>query len=662
MAKGKVALADPEIIRARRLPVGAEVQPGAGVHFRVWAPRRKRVFVVLEGAPERESGAGNSSFELARENDEGYFSALVEPAGAGTLYRFRLDSEGMLFPDPASRFQPDGPHGPSRVVDPDVFKWTDRKWKGVGSRGQVVYEMHIGTFTRDGQWNSAAGELEELRRIGITVIEIMPVAEFPGRFGWGYDGVDLFAPCRLYGEPDDFRRFVDRAHAAGLGVILDVVYNHLGPDGNFLPQFSESYFSEKRHTDWGAAINFDGPGAGPVREFFIANAGYWMDEYHLDGLRIDATQNIYDDSEDHILSVITRTVRESAKGRMTFVVGENEPQDVRLIRPPEEGGFGLDAVWNDDFHHSAMVSLTGYNEAYYTDYLGNPQEFVSMAKRGFLYQGQRYKWQKKRRGTPTYGRAPFQFINFIQNHDQVANSGHGLRAHFLTSPGQYRAMTALLLLSPGTPMLLQGQEFAASNPFFYFANHKEEISRAILEGRAQFLAQFRSLAQPDMRAKLPDPGNPETFVSSKLNLAERVEHAPIYQLHQDLLRLRHDDPVFGAQEPGGVDGAVLGNSAFVLRFFGLGGDDRLLVVNFGVNLNLDPAPEPLLAPPAEREWDILWSSEDPQYGGTGTAPLDTWENWMIPGHAAVALIPSPKRSLSNEQDDTQHTLESSEQQ
>ncbi len=578
----------------------------------------------------------------------------------GMVYRYRLDGGEMLYPDPVSRFQPDGPHGSSRVVNPGSFAWTDQAWKGVPARGQVIYEMHIGTFTRGGRWNSAAEELEELCRLGITVLEVMPVADFPGRFGWGYDGVNLFAPCRLYGEPDDFRCFVDQAHQVGLGVVLDVVYNHLGPDGNYLRQFSEYYFSPDRRTDWGDAVNFDGPESGPVREYFISNAGYWIDEFHLDGLRLDATQNMYDDSEDHILDAVTRKVRETAGKRTTFVIAENEPQDVRLIRSREEKGYGIDAVWNDDFHHSAMVSLTGYNEAYYTDYLGSPQEFVSMARRGFLYQGQRYKWQKKRRGTPTYGISLFRFINFIQNHDQVANSGQGLRVHFLTSPGQYRAMTALLLLVPETPMLFQGQEFAASSPFFYFANHKEEIDRTVHEGRVRFLSQFRSLAQPEMRAKLPDPGDPETFVKSKLDLSERDLHASIYALHRDLLHLRRNDPVFSAQQPDGVDGAVLGANALVLRFCGSPGDDRLLVINFGINLNLDPAPEPLLAPPQEMEWDILWSSEDPRYGGAGTAPLDTWQNWMIPGHAAVALIPRPNRSVLHEQDNAQHTMEPAE--
>ena len=264
-------------------------------------------------------------------------------------------------------------------------------------RAQIVYEMHVGTFTREGTWMSAQAELAELAELGISLIEVMPIADFPGRFGWGYDGVNLFAPTRLYGTPDDFRRFVDRAHALNIGVILDVVYNHFGPDGNYLKEFSADYFTRRHRTDWGEAINFDGENSGPVREFVLENARYWIDEFHLDGLRLDATQNIYDSSDDHILRAVTRCVRETAGDRATVVVAENESQEVQLVHPEKAGGFGIGALWNDDFHHSAMVALTGHNEAYYTDYLGQPQEFISAVKYGYLYQGQWYKWQKKRR-------------------------------------------------------------------------------------------------------------------------------------------------------------------------------------------------------------------------------------------------------------------------
>ncbi len=614
---------------ARRLPIGAEATPG-GVHFRVWAPQRKRVEVVFEGGP--------TSATLTSEGN-GYFSGDVPSLGPGTLYRFRLDDDPTPYPDPASRFQPQGPHGPSEVVDPDAFAWTDTAWRGAGLHGQVIYEMHIGTFTKEGTYAAAARELKELADLGVTVLEVMPVADFTGRFGWGYDGVNLFAPTRLYGRPNDFRRFVDQAHAAGLGVILDVVYNHFGPEGNYMAKFAPDYFSTKYKTDWGQAIHFDGPDAGPVREYFIANAGYWVDEYHIDGLRLDATQQIYDASADHILAAVGRRVREAACGRATLIVAENEPQETRLVRPLEKGGYGLDALWNDDYHHSAYVALTGRNEAYYTDYFGFPQEFISAVKYGYIYQGQRYAWQKKRRGTPALDLPARHFVTFLENHDQVANSSNGTRTHLLTDRGRHRALTALTLLAPGTPMLFQGQEFAASNPFLYFADHPEELAKLVRKGRAEELKQFRSMVAFEEEAQLDDPADPRTFEKCKLDFSERQSHAEVYALHRDLLKLRREDPVFRAQKPRGVDGAVLAAETFVLRFFGDDGDDRLLLINLGRDLHLDPAPEPLLAPPENKIWNVLWASEHARYGGIGARPPDTEENWRIPGHAAIVLAP-----------------------
>jgi maltooligosyltrehalose trehalohydrolase len=596
------------------------------------------VEVVLEGGPGHTPGVEPGAIVLESE-EGGYFSAMVAEAGPGTRYRYRLDGGATLYADPASRFQPDGPHGPSQVIDPGAFQWHDHHWPGVPLEGQVIYEMHLGTFTPEGTWEAASRELPALAELGITVLEIMPIADFPGHFGWGYDGVNLFAPTRLYGPPDSCRHFIDRAHALGMGVILDVVYNHLGPEGNVLAHFSPEYFTDRYSTDWGAAINYDDAHAGPVREFFLANAGYWIAEFHFDGLRLDATQNIYDTSADHILAAIGRQVRQAARGRTTLLVGENEPQHTRLVRPPAQGGYGLDALWNDDFHHSAMVAMTGRNEAYYTDTLGTPQEFISALKYGYLYQGQYYTWQHKRRGTPGLDLPPAAFVTFLQNHDQIANSGLGLRCHTLTSPGRYKALTALLLLGPGTPMLFQGQEFAASSPFFYFADFASELALLTRQGRATSLSQFPSLAQPEMQTSLIDPVDPETFARSKLDLSERERHASMYALHRDVLRLRREDPAFRAQRRGGMDGAVLAPEAFVLRFFGTPHPDRLLVVNLGRDLDLTPAPEPLLAPPEGMRWEILWSSEDPRYGGSGTAPLEDEEGWHMPGHAAFVLRP-----------------------
>lgn len=631
------------LTQTRRLPIGAEITTD-GVHFRLWAPKAKTVEVILEGSSS-QSFEKPLAFKLQAE-EEGYFSALVKEALAGTLYRFRLDNEDYLYPDPASRFQPKGPHGPSQVIDHLKFKWNDEHWKGVALEGRVLYEMHIGTFTHQGTWESARRELLELADLGITIIEMMPVNEFPGQFGWGYDGVNLFAPSHLYGDPDDLRNFIDHAHSLGIAVILDVVYNHLGPDGNYLRAFADHYFTHRYTTEWGDAINFDGPDSEKVREFFIINAGYWIDEFHFDGLRLDATQNIYDTSTPHILLQINGQVRKMAPHRQTYIVAENELQQTELVQPIEEGGFGLDALWNDDFHHSALVRLTGHNECYYTDYSGAPQEFISSIKYGYLYQGQWYLWQKKCRGTSSLHLNPAAFINFTQNHDQIANSAHGLRLQFLTDPGNYRAMSALMLLAPGTPMLFQGQEFASSSPFYYFADHVPELAELVFKGRREYFKQFPSIATAEIQARLPHPANIETFNKCKLNFLERELHSKEYALYRDLLRVRRNDTVFSVPRLGGVDGAILNQDAFILRYFGDHQDDqRLLIINFGVDYLLTPAPEPLLAPPYGTQWDILWSSEDVRYGGGGTPPLSTNQNWQVSGHSAIVLIPKREEMI-----------------
>ena len=591
-----------------------------------------------------DAGGGAVPYELDREGN-GYFSGIILDAAPDMLYRYRLDRKNS-YPDPASRFQPDGPHGPSQIIDPGEFGWTDGNWRGIQLPGQIVYEMHIGTFTREGTWNAATLELEKLAQLGVTALEIMPVADFGGTFGWGYDGVDLYAPTRLYGMPDDFRRFVDCAHKLGLAVLLDVVYNHFGPDGAYFKDFSDDYFTDRYENEWGMAINFDGKNSAPVREFITANAAYWIAEFHIDGLRLDATQQILDSTSPHVLSEITQSARQAAPGRAIIIVAENEPQHIKLLRPIEQGGYGMDGLWNDDFHHSALVAVTGRNEAYYTDYHGTPQELVSALKWGYLYQGQRYSWQKQRRGTPAFGVSPAAFITYIQNHDQVANSGWGLRLHQLTSPGRCRAITALLLLARATPMLFQGEEFASSSPFLFFADHRPELAKAVRKGRAEFLTQFRTLATPEMQRLVPDPADRATFERCKLDLNEREAHSEAYALHCDLLRLRREDSVFQSQ--GSFDGAVLGSEAFLLRFFDAENGDRLLLVNLGLDLHLCIAPEPLLAPPERKRWDILWSSESPKYGGAGTAALETEDGWRIPGHAAVVLIPETEKSNLHE--------------
>jgi maltooligosyltrehalose trehalohydrolase len=614
----------------RRLPIGAEYQGDGRTHVRVWAPAVDRVAIVVGGA---------ASFDLTAEAD-GYFSGVVS-AKPGDRYQFRLGADDRLYPDPASRFQPEGPHGPSGIVDPASFAWTDAHWPGVTIAGQVAYEIHVGTFTKEGTFAAAAREFPHLAALGITIVEVMPIAEFEGRFGWGYDGVDLFAPYHHYGTPDDFRRFVDAAHGAGLAVILDVVYNHLGPVGNYLRAFSTSYFTDRYENEWGDAINFDGPDAGPVRELFVSNAGYWIDEFHLDGLRLDATQQIFDASPEHVIAAIGRRAREAAGRRSIVIVAENEPQDTRLVRPLDEGGYGLDALWNDDMHHSAMVAITGRAEAYYCDTFGDPQELVSAAKYGYLFQGQYYHWQRQPRGRPAWGLPPSAFVTFLQNHDQVANSARGLRGHRLTSAAKWRAITTYLLLSPGTPMLFQGQEMSSSSPFLYFVDFEGDLAEAVRQGRGEFLSQFPSVADFIAKRGIDNPADAATFERCKLDWRERETNTHAYALHRDLLRLRAESAAFSLAH---VDGCVLSSSAFALRYFTPGHtDDRVVVVNLGRDLKRRSFPEPLLAPPDDRDWILEWSSENPAYGGVGTP--DPWPDhrWHIAAECALVLAPGARR-------------------
>jgi maltooligosyltrehalose trehalohydrolase len=505
----------------------------------------------------------------------------------------------------------------------------------------VVYELHVGTFTREGTWRAAGRWLRYLAEVGITTLELMPIGDFAGRHNWGYDGVNLFAPCRRYGTPDDLRRFVDRAHAAGLAVILDVVYNHFGPAGNQLYAWSPAYRTDQRN-EWGDTLNFDGEGSAAVREFVIANAGYWIDEFHLDGLRIDATQAILDRSPEHVLAAITRRAREAGAGRHIFVVGENEPQDSALLHPP----IGLDALWNDDFHHTARVALTGVIEGYLHDYRGTPQELVSTIKRGFLYQGQLYPWQHNPRGRSTRGVLRNRLVHFLENHDQVANLGFGERLAALSDPATLRALTAVLLLAPALPLLFQGQEHGSTQPWLYFVDHEDGLREAIRTGRADFVAQFPRLATAEAQAALPDPCAEDTFRRCVLDPRDRRLDHPQVALHRDLLRLRRDDPAFTDPRPEALDGAVLSEHAFVLRYFQ---DDprrdRLVLVNLGPTFARPVTPEPLLAPPADTGWRAVWSSEDPRYGGHGTPPPFDRTRLAIPARAAVVLVPDPDASL-----------------
>ncbi len=500
-----------------------------------------------------------------------------------------------------------------------------------------------GHSPRAGTFDAAAAQLPILKDLGITTIELMPVAEFPGRFNWGYDGVQLFAPYHGYGDPDALRRFVDRAHACGLAVVLDVVYNHFGPDGNYLHEYSPSYFTSRYQNEWGEAINFDGEQSEGVRAFFRENVRYWIEDFHLDGLRLDATQSIHDSGRPHILSELVDVARRAAGRRTVVISAENEPQNSTALRLPSEGGHGIDALWNDDFHHTARVAATGRRDGYFRDYRGTPQEFISAARRGFLFQGQHYAWQGKRRGVPTESAAAASFITFLQNHDQVANTLQGRRLTDLACAARLRALTAVWLLSPGTPLFFMGQEFGASNPFPFFADHQPELAAKVWAGRREFLAQFDAYKPAASQLLVPDPASESTFESARLEFADGISQSPWYRLHQDLLRIRRTDALIRRQDRQTIDGAVLGRDCFVLRWFSddRTEGDRLMLVNLGVDEELTVVPEPLLAPQLGHEWQPVWSSEDPAYGGMGDAPVYADARWCAPAERATLFIARP---------------------
>lgn len=613
--------------------LGAVCSDGAA-RFRVWAPAARRVDVVF-------TDPNYKPLALTRE-DGGYFSGAATTSAR--LYKYKVDDAGP-WPDPCSRYQPQGVHGPSMLVDPSAFAWTDTKWRGVGIERQIIYELHIGTFTPEGTFDAAAAKLEYLRDLGVTVLEVMPVAECPGRWNWGYDGVQIYAPYHMYGDHEAFKRFVDRAHGLDLAVILDVVYNHVGPDGNYLPHFSPHYFSQRYRTDWGEPFNLDEEHSAGVREFLIGNACYWIREFHLDGFRLDATQSIFDASTPHLLAELSQRARALAQPRRIIFIAENEPQCSEHLLPVNDGGFGMDAMWNDDFHHSARVALTGSRDGYFHDYTGRAQEFLSCVRRGFLYQGQWYSWQKLCRGTPLHGRDAAACVIFLQNHDQVGNTATGIRIHSNSAAARYRALAALTLLAPQTPLLFMGQEFGASTTFTFFADHTEKLSQQVHAGRREFVGQFRAYADPRLQALIPDPGAEQSFLDSKLDWAECARNRDMLSLHRDLLRLRSDDPVISRQDLASIDGATLSEHSFVLRWFDAGHGDRLLIVNLDRELDPGSIAEPLLAPPRGSGWQMFWNSESPEYGGLGAfAPVAGHGRgpWRIQAQCAVLLLAAPR--------------------
>lgn len=543
---------------------------------------------------------------------EGYFSA-IDPAGrAGDLYRYQFN-ESAGWPDPASRFQPHGVHGPSMVVDPEAFAWSDLDFAAAAFADLVIYELHIGTFTAAGTFRAAIEKLDHLVELGVNAVEIMPIGDFPGDRNWGYDGVSLYAPSRAYGQPDDLRALVDAAHGRGLAVILDVVYNHLGPDGNYVGCYRRDYWNARHKTPWGAGLNFEQPA---VRSFFAENPEYWMREFHIDGFRLDATHAIEDDSERHILAEIAERVQ----ARGGFVIAEDERNEPKLLLPREQDGFGFDGCWADDFHHVVRVMLTQDRESYFGNFDGSLNELAETITHGWLYRGQVQRTNGLPRGAQPVGAGAEQFVYCISNHDQTGNRALGERLGDVISPAAYRAASALLCLVPQTPMLFMGQEWKASTPFQFFTDHSAELGRQITEGRRREFRHFAAFRDPELLTTIPDPQSEATFTRSKLRWSELEEAQPAetLALYREFLQLRRAHPAFRSRSSD--DWCVVSLDPGLLAvLYGRNQDYLLAVVIDLTGGHGSVALDQLLVGPGNgRQWQPLLSSNEERFGG-GTA-------------------------------------------
>lgn len=614
--------ADPRTLGATLVP--------EGVRFRVWAPNAERIEVVLEGS-------GESGHRPLARGADGMHGGIVPGIGAGARYRYRLDG-GDAFPDPAARFQPAGVHGPSEVIDP-AFPWSDDGWPGLAADGLVVYELHVGTYTPEGTFRALIAQLPHLKALGVTAVELLPVADFPGARGWGYDGVALWAPTRAYGPPDDLRALVDAAHAAGLGVILDVVYNHLGPDGNYLRAFAADYFTDRHHTPWGEAINYDGPGSRQVRDFVIGNALSWLTDYHIDGLRLDATHAILDDSPSHILAELADRAR-AAIDRQIVLIAEDERPDPTPIRDRERGGHGLDAVWADGFHHELHVRLTGEQSGYFAGYAGTADGIANAIRGGFVtpadHDDDGAPDGDAEAAAPWLSDEPARsFVFCTQNHDQVGNRAFGERLEHLVGRDAAKVAAAVLLTSPETPLIFMGEEFAASSPFQYFTDHEPDLGALVSEGRAkEFGGLGRTEDHPD---PVPDPQDEATFLRSKLDLSERASNASVLALYTELLRLRREDPVLRVQDRARTRAAGIGDVLALHRWTDDG--HRLLLANTGTEparMAWSALPAALNLP-ADADWSPLLATDEARFGGHSGLPTPNDTGIDLPGKTAVLL-------------------------
>ncbi|HVX38885.1 MAG TPA: malto-oligosyltrehalose trehalohydrolase [Gemmatimonadaceae bacterium] len=609
---------------------GARLVDATAVRFSVWAPRARTVHVRLCDGPAR------GDHPLAAADDRGGREVVVPNAGADADYMILID--GRPLPDPASRWQPNGVHAESRIVDPRRFRWTDSGWRGLRMDELAIYELHVGTFTPDGTFAAIVPRLADLKALGVTAIEIMPIAQFPGDRNWGYDGVGLYAVQNSYGGPYEFQKLVDAAHAVGLGVILDVVYNHVGPEGNYLDAFGP-YFTDKYRTPWGRALNYDDAHSDEVRRFVIDNARHWVSEYRVDGLRLDAVHGIYDFSAQHLLREIAEAVHEQGAllGKSVVVIGESDLNDPHLVRRLEEHGFGLDGQWSDDFHHAVHAALTGERAGYYIDF-GSVSHVADALREPFVFDGKYSAYRRRRHGAASVGIPRQRFVVAVQNHDQVGNRARGDRLSTLLDQAQLRLAAALLILSPYVPLIFMGEEYGETNPFLYFVSHGDsELVDAVRRGRRDEFAAF------DWGANVPDPADPSTFEGSKIDWATGThgEHARLLALYRDLLAVRREDALF---RPDGARIAVEHDEAAgwitLLReprdpaIRTLPGETAAAAAVFNCSARQQEVPLP---ESTARAWTLRLSTDASGYGGSDA----------VPGAVQIEREPGePKRLMS----------------
>lgn len=599
--------------------LGSSVVPDRGTRFLVWAPHARKVEVHLVAPAEMRVGLG--------QRDRGYHEAIIEDVGPGCLYYYRLD-DGPDRPDPASRFQPQGVHGPSQVVSPE-FGWEDSDWTGLPLDQYVLYELHVGTFTPEGTFDAIIPLLKELKGLGITAIELMPVGQFPGDRNWGYDGAYPFAAQNSYGGPEGLKRLVNGCHREGVAVVLDVVYNHLGPEGNYLRDFGP-YFSDRYVTAWGPALNFDGAQSDEVRRFFLENAFYWLTEFHIDAFRLDAADEIIDHSASArpFLAELAEAVQRRAGdlNRRVYVVGETALNDTRLVRPRELGGYGLDAQWNDEFHHALHCLLTGEDAGYYQDF-GKLEQLAKAFSEGFIYSGQYSPFRQRRHGMSSKEVPACRFVVFRQNHDQVGNRVYGRRLARLVSFEGVKVAVGAVLLSPYIPLLFMGEEYGETAPFLYFTSHSDpDLIEAVRRGR---LEEFSAFEWPD---EPPDPQDEATFIRSKLDrsIAGEGPHRALMEFYRELIGLRGSCPALSTLRKDQME--VLANCDTVTLFVRRWHHDDQMVVAFNFSGTETSVNLPF---PAGR-WQRLMDSAEERWQGPGSAAPESLEST---GSVTVTLRP-----------------------